>query len=292
MTYDVLPARSRHFLTMPAVSTEPGTTPTPWEGKTIASLPGYWFLGKMGKRVLRPGGIALSRAMLAALAITKDDDVVEYAPGLGSTATIALEHRPKSYLGIEKDAVAASSLTTIVARYGSYRVEAADATVYDDLPSGSASVIYGESMLTIHNEAAKRKLLERVYKTLRPGGRFAFQELSLIEAAASPEAAADFLRELMAAVRHPAWPLSVDQWRTLVYEIGFEIVEELRAPVRLLEVERLREDEGDVGAITFLSNVLEDDEAIKRFLAIRSFFRSHSDEVCGYCLVCRKPATN
>lgn len=66
------------------------TLTMPWDGRAIRALPGYWFLGKMGKRILRPGGIALSRAMLQALDIGPSDDVVEYAPGLGATARTCL----------------------------------------------------------------------------------------------------------------------------------------------------------------------------------------------------------
>ncbi|MFP4173650.1 MAG: SAM-dependent methyltransferase, partial [Candidatus Hydrogenedentota bacterium] len=32
-------------------------------------MPGHWVLAQMGKRVLRPGGMELTRAMLEALAI-------------------------------------------------------------------------------------------------------------------------------------------------------------------------------------------------------------------------------
>ena len=44
---------------------------------------GHWVLAKLGKRVLRPGGLELTRKMLSALSIGEEDDVVEFAPGLG-----------------------------------------------------------------------------------------------------------------------------------------------------------------------------------------------------------------
>ena len=49
-------------------------------------MPGHWLLAKMGKRVLRPGGLELTRRLLSELAVTAVDDVVEFAPGLGITA--------------------------------------------------------------------------------------------------------------------------------------------------------------------------------------------------------------
>ena len=54
----------------------------------------------MGKRVLRPGGVELTRQMLDALDIRASDDVVEFAPGLGVTARAALGRGP---LALEPD---------------------------------------------------------------------------------------------------------------------------------------------------------------------------------------------
>ena len=48
------------------------------EGK----LPGHWLLAKMGKRVLRPGGLRLTHQLLAALDIQSTDRVIEFAPDL------------------------------------------------------------------------------------------------------------------------------------------------------------------------------------------------------------------
>jgi hypothetical protein len=47
---------------------------------SIHKMPGHWLLASAGKRVLRPGGLALTRRMLQALAIGSQDRVVEFAP--------------------------------------------------------------------------------------------------------------------------------------------------------------------------------------------------------------------
>src|SRR3990172_6317136 len=70
------------------------------EGK----LPGHWLLAKMGKRVLRPGGLQLTHQLLAALDIQQTDEVVEFAPGLGVTARLVLARNPVNYTAVERDA--------------------------------------------------------------------------------------------------------------------------------------------------------------------------------------------
>ena len=69
---------------------------------------GHWVLAKLGKRVLRPGGLELTRIMLDNLHINASDDVVEFAPGLGLTAQITLSHNPKSYTAVEINREAAA----------------------------------------------------------------------------------------------------------------------------------------------------------------------------------------
>jgi len=68
---------------------------------------GHWVLAKLGKRVLRPGGLELTRLMLDEMDINKADDVVEFAPGLGQTARLTVTHQPHSYTAIELNKAAA-----------------------------------------------------------------------------------------------------------------------------------------------------------------------------------------
>jgi len=76
----------------------------------IEKMPGHWLLARMGKRVLRPGGIELTRELLTALAIDAQNDVVEFAPGLGATARLTLASNPRSYTAVERDQQAAAGI--------------------------------------------------------------------------------------------------------------------------------------------------------------------------------------
>ena len=64
----------------------------PNEGREVTKTPGHWVLAQLGKKVLRPGGKELTQKMLQGLAITRDDCVVEFAPGMGYTARLCLEN--------------------------------------------------------------------------------------------------------------------------------------------------------------------------------------------------------
>lgn len=69
-------------------------------------MPGHWLLASLGKTVLRPGGIQMTCQMLQHLAIKEQDYVVEFAPGLGTTAKMTLAKNP-TYIAVERDEEAA-----------------------------------------------------------------------------------------------------------------------------------------------------------------------------------------
>jgi hypothetical protein len=68
-------------------------TSLPGDHLDAAKMPGHWLLLRLGKRVLRPGGVELTRRMLDGLNIQANDDVVEFGPGLGVTAGMALARK-------------------------------------------------------------------------------------------------------------------------------------------------------------------------------------------------------
>jgi len=81
------------------------------ENVSTSQVPGHWLLARFGKRVLRPGGVRLTRWMLGEIDIVgDDDDVVEFAPGVGATAELILNADPKSYTGIEPNALVVAAL--------------------------------------------------------------------------------------------------------------------------------------------------------------------------------------
>lgn len=280
------PAADRSAATLPS----DGASRYPWDGLDRRTMPGFWLFASLGKRVLRPGGIALTKWMLDQLEIGAEDNVVEYAPGMGVTARLALARNPRGYSAIERDARAAALLRADLR--GGERRACINADAVDPLPfpDGWATVVYGESMLTIHPDADKERILGEVFRVLAPGGRFAMQEISLVPENTSAELGERIRRELVRAVCHPARPQTTARWREILEARGFSVTRETRRPVHLLEPQRLIEDEGAEGALNFLSNTVMDPVASDRVRVIRGLFETYRDHLCGYCCVCRKPA--
>ena len=240
-------------------------------------MPGHWVLARLGKRVLRPGGMGLTRAMLKALSIHTSDDVVEFAPGMGVTAKLTLNLKPKSYVAVERD----QSAARIVRNYldgKNQRCVVGDAAK-TGLPDQCATVVYGEAMLTMQTEETKRAIVKEAHRILKAGGRYGIHEMCLMSDDLDEDEKRRTEKALTGVVHHGVRPLSVSEWRTLLESEGFVVESIKTAPMSLLEPGRLVRDEGIAGALRFISNVIRDTEARRRVLEMRSVFRRHRKQL-------------
>lgn len=256
------------------------------EGGQTGKMPGHWLLARLGKRVLRPGGVEMTRRMLDELGICERDDVVEFAPGLGATARMVLERNPASYTGVERDGGAALRVRGILE--GERRRCVVGDAGDTGLPEGCASVVFGEAMLTMQREAHKLRIVGEAYRLLRPGGRYGIHELCLVPEDLDREKKEEILSRLSATVRVGARPLTPGGWRDLLASCGFEVSEPILAPMRLLEPGRIFRDEGPAGALRFAANLLRDRDARRRVLAMRRLFHHYRAHLSAVVLVARK----
>lgn len=257
----------------------------PGGGLKTERMPGHWVLARMGKRVLRPGGMELTRRMLAALRVEQSDDVVEFAPGLGVTARLTLARRPASYTAVERDEAAAK----IVRNYldGDRQRCVLGSAAATGLPAGSATVVYGEAMLTMQTEEEKRRIVREAARLLKAGGRYAVHEMCLrdgVEGGVRQEVE----RALTGVVHHGVRPLTVSEWRRLLGGEGFVVKVVEVAPMALLEPARVVADEGLLRALRFAFNLLRDADARRRVFEMRKVFRRHKDQIAAVMLTAER----
>lgn len=264
-------------------TTESGST-LPFADRDDDAVQGHWLLARLGKRVLRPGGVELTHKLLA-LADVGDRDVVELAPGLGRTATEIIERRPRSYVGAEQDRAAARAVRSIISGYGDVRVaDAADT----GLPDTSADVVVGEAMLTMQSDKAKRAIVTEAARLLRPGGRYAIHELALTPDELPDDVKTDIRQALAKSIKVNARPLTVAEWQQMLADHGLLVDHIEIAPMALLQPRRLISDEGILGALRFAKNVLTHRDARRRVLHMRRTFRKHRDRLTAVAIVAHK----
>lgn len=254
---------------------------------TSQRMPGHWLLARLGKRVLRPGGADLTRRLITALNVTPTDRVVEFAPGLGATAQMLLSAGPATYTGLEKDVEAAAWSRSKLPR--SENIQIAVGTAENTgLTDGCSTVVIGEAMLTMNTPVQKKRIVEEAFRTLQSGGRYGIHELSLVPDDVGAEVKIDIEKTLSKAIHVGARPLTVKEWSELLISAGFRIQSVQQAPMHLLQPARLIADEGLVGALRFVRNVLIDRDARKRVIAMRKAFRTYQNSLSAVALVAVK----
>jgi SAM-dependent methyltransferase len=246
-------------------------------------------MARLGKRVLRPGGHETTRWLLAHAKIGGEDDVVELAPGLGITARAIVARGPRSYVGIERDQDARAVATRTVARSGhpDARILGGDA-VKVPLPNGSVSLVLGEAMLSMQSAAKKRAIVAEAHRVLRPSGRYAIHELALRPEDIDPALYERIQAELSASIHVGVRIGTVPDWQHWLEEAGFVAESVTTAPMRLLEPDRLVQDEGLLGTLRFLWNALRTPGAVARLRHVRRVFRKHQAHLCAVAIVARR----
>lgn len=261
------------------------TAVLPLSERRIQDVPGHWLLARLGKRALRPGGTAMTSRLLrdASLAAA---DVVEFAPGLGRTATEILRNRPKSYIGVERDPDAARIVGELVAARGECRNSDATAT---GLPDASADVVVGEAMLTMQTDQGKRAIVREATRVLRPGGRYAIHEMALQPDDLDPAIATEACRGLARSIKVNARLLTVAEWRALLEGTGLVVDVVRTTPMALLRLRRNVADEGVAGTLRIAGNILRSREVRRRVVDMWKTFHQHRHSIIAVSLIAHLP---
>ena len=255
----------------------------PGEGLDHSRMPGHWLLAQMGKRVLRPGGLELTQKMLAHLDIGASDDVVEFAPGLGLTARAALECNPTSYIGVERDENAARQVRRYLNGPGRQCLVGRAETT--GLPDGTASVVFGEAMLSMQTAVPKEAIVAEAARLLKPGGRYGIHELCLVPDDLEEGRKSEISQALSKSIHVGARPLRPGEWSDLLEKHGFTVNTPAKAPMHLLEPGRFIRDEGPARSLRFVWRLVTRPSARRRILAMRAVFRTYAEQLGGITLV-------
>lgn len=247
---------------------------------------GHWILAKAGKKVLRPGGRELTEILMKNMDINPSDDVVEFAPGLGFTASLACAKKPRSYTGVDNNEEAAALAKRNV-NYDSMNIIVADASE-TTLPDASASKVYGEAMLTMQPIEHKKAIVREAARILKPGGYYGIHELGLKPDHIPEDIKQSVYKDLSANIRVHARPLTVAEWSALLRDEGFEIIKVDVNAMALLELRRVLQDEGFFRTLRIMFNVLKHNDLRKRILQMRQTFRKHKNDINAVAIVAKK----
>lgn len=252
----------------------------------IEKAQGHWLLAKMGKRVLRPGGRELTEKLVEKLQINTEDDVLEFAPGLGFTANLALKQNPKSYLGVDASLDAIHHLQQKFRQENVAFLEGNAEEVAKE--SNSISKLYGEAMLTMHADHRKEKIMKEAHRLLKPGGLYAIHEIGLVPDDMSEELKATIQKDLAKAIRVNARPLTLSEWAQMLDEAGFDVIDKEVNGMFLLKPKRILQDEGFFRTLKIGWNIMKSSAAQKRIRGMYQVFSKYEEYMNSVLFIARK----
>lgn len=252
--------------------------------KDFEKAQGHWILARMGKKVLRPGGKELTQKLVSELHITDKDDVVEFAPGLGYTATLALKGHPHSYTGVDADEDAVVMLKQKVKR-DNVRFMLGNAN-HTELSDNSKDKVWGEAMLTMHADHRKAEIIREAYRILKKGGLYAIHELGLKDV--DENLKSEIQRDLALTIKVNARPLTEEEWKSLLEKEGFTVRKIYTNEMLLLETKRILDDEGFFRTLKIGYNIMVNTSARKRITEMRKSFRKHQKHINSIVIVAQK----
>lgn len=251
------------------------------------TMPPLQLFSAVGKQVLRPGGRELSEQLLRLLAIQRTDHVVELAPGVGTTSQRIFDREPKSYVGVIPDEESRKRFKHRNLREPYRRIRASASNT--GLPSGAASVLIGESLLTLKPLSEKRAILKEIARVLKPRGRFGFHELAIGPEDIDPSTKARLVEDLSASTHVGVQPLTAGEWIRMIEESGLHVIAAESRAMTLLEPKRILEDEGLIGGLSMAWNLIRRPTIHRRMRKMRDVFNRHQQNLSGLLLIAQKP---
>lgn len=254
--------------------------------KTLNPIHGHWLLAKLGKRVLRPGGQELTRLLIEDLEVRKDDNLIEFAPGVGFTAKILIDKKSRSYTGVDINEEAIKRLNEkFKGDHIHFINKSASKT---GLESERYDKIIGEAMLTMRVNPRKLDIIREAYRLLKPGGLYGIHELGLTPNDLDTAIKEEIRRELELTVKVNSRPQTENEWRELLEKEGFKVIKVHSALMRLLEPRRIIQDEGIAQAFKIGYNMMSHPEERKRVLQMRNVFRKHQKHLKAFAFIVKK----
>ena len=274
--------------------------PAPGARLDAATMPAHWLLARLGKKVMRPGGLPVTRAMLDGLAIGPGDDVVDLAPGLGVTVQLVEAARPASFTGLERGDIEAERSRRLVSHVDEETRSKAEVTERrpyrcvvaqpesTGLEPASATVVYGEAVLSLETDATKEAIIAEAARVLVPGGRLGLHELLLRPDDVDAKTKQRMETELTRTLRVRSRPLTTTEWCRRLEAGGFEVTLVSPAPLLLLSLPTFVRDEGLAGTARFLGRTVVRPAAARRLALIWRTFQRDRHSLGAIALVARK----
>jgi predicted O-methyltransferase YrrM len=249
-------------------------TATPLKFQTA---PGHQILAAAGKKILRPGGRAATEQLFQWAEFKPGETVLELAASFGESAIAIAKRFGVRVVGIEKNPESVARARENVCAAGlEGQVKIVEGDIFHlDAISEKFDYVLAEAILTMQSPSAKAKVLQGIRDRLKPEGKFLSHELL------ARDREQEIHQTLSQAIRVNATPLSETGWRSACEAVGLQVQQYQTGKMGLLNPAQVLQDEGLLGSLRILWNILTKAPIRERVREMRRAFKQHEDDL-GY----------
>ncbi|MGL6340375.1 MAG: SAM-dependent methyltransferase [Waterburya sp.] len=243
----------------------------------FATVPGYQVLAAAGKRILRPGGKAATEQLFTWANFQPGETVLELAASCGESAIEITKRFNVRVVGIEKNPNSVAKARENIKAAGlSDQVTILEGDIFQlDEITDKFDYVLAEAILTMQSDVGKATILSGIRNCLKPGGKFLSHEMFVRDHAEQVR------KSLSKSIRVNANPLTVSEWSKACKDAGLNIQQQQTGKMGLLNLDQMIRDEGLLGTVKIISNVLTKPSLRHRVKKMRRSFQQQGKNI-GY----------
>jgi cyclopropane fatty-acyl-phospholipid synthase-like methyltransferase len=247
------------------------------------TAPGHEVLAAAGKKMLRPGGKLATEQLFEWADFQPGETVLELAASFGYTSIALVERFGVKVVGVEKNPDSVARARANVAAAGlSDRVEIVEGDIFHlDRISQQFDWVLAEAILTMQSPSGKAKIVSGICDRLKPAGKFLSHELL------ARNRESEIQKALSEVTRANSTPLSESGWIAVYQNAGLQVEKSQTGAMGLLNLSRMLQDEGLVGTVRIVWNILSRSQIRDRILAMRRVFQHYQQDL-GYIVISAK----
>jgi len=247
------------------------------------TAPGHEVLAAAGKKMLRPGGKLATEQLFEWADFQPGETVLELAASFGYSSIALAERFGVKVVGVEKNPDSVARARANVAAAGlSDRVEIVEGDIFHlDRISQQFDWVLAEAILTMQSPSGKAKIVSGICDRLKPGGKFLSHELL------ARNRESEIQKALSEVTRANSTPLSESGWIAAYQKAGLQVEKCQTGAMGLLNLSRMLQDEGFVGTVRIVWNILSRSQIRDRILAMRRVFQHYQQDL-GYIVISAK----
>lgn len=244
---------------------------------------GHVFLARMGKTMLRSGGIDTTQWLLSQTHINSHTNILEVACNMGTTMIKLAGKFGCRVTGIDLDENAlAHARENIYSHNLQDKITLVHANAEKlPFPDNSFDVIINEAMLTMLTDKSKAKVLAEYHRVLKPGGMLLTHDVMFVTDDRSKQ---EELRIAMTrAINVRVEPHTASDWKDIFTRSGYDVIQN-SGPMTLMTPSGMVHDEGLFRTLAIIFRALKPENR-QMFMKMFSYFRKNKKYLGYVCNV-------